>query len=523
MKKISSFLLLLVLLGAGVVSFWVYQKYFKVTQASVIAFQVSRGDLRETVNVRGEVASQKEFELEFPFGGTVERIFAKEGVQVKSGDPLMKLDTKELDFERGRLSAVLKQGEASLSKLLGGAEVEELRVSEARVTAGEQALQDARNTLLDAVTTSFTFAEDSIHNKADLFFNDPKTQNASFNQSIANSQFENSLEANRVKLEAILTEWSKALPTDISRVSAYAKTAQEHLAFIKLFLLDLSTAINGIVGTGSAPSATFDSWKAGVLIGRTAVDGAYTSVVLGEEKVRSAESALALAKSELALKKSKPQSEDVIIAEAQIEQAKNSLAGVDERIRKSTLRAPGNGTVKKLMLEEKEIFKPGMTSLVFASTGYKIQADVSELDISKVRYVNGNDAVARFDAFPGKAFSGKVVFIEPKEVIKNEDVYFRTNIFLEPTSGEEEIRSGMSADVVLHGVLKKNILTIPELAVEKREGKSFVKVASGATTKEEVDPKMIEERVVVTGISDGESVEIISGLSEGEVVVVSAD
>lgn len=523
MKKISYYLLLIVFIGVAIVSFWVYQKYFKLEIQSVIAFQVARGNLLEIVSVRGEVASQKELDLEFPFGGIIEHVYAKEGERVKESGLLMKLETKELDLEKNRLNAILSQEDAILAKLLGGAQEEDMLVFESKVTAGEQALNDAKKSLLDTLEASFTSADDAIYNKGDQFFNNPRAPNATFNQVISDSQLETNLEIKRIQVEVVLLEWRKALPFDITRVSIYAKRTQERLAFIRSFLLDLATAVNGITATGSISQATIDGWKMSLLLARTNVDTAISAVVVAEEKVRAAESALALAQSELVFKKSKPRSEDVKIAEAQIEQTKSALAIIDEKIRKSTLRAPGAGVVKKILTEEREVFKPGMPALVFASEGFKVQADVSELDISKVRYVNGSDADIRFDSFPGKVFVGKVVFIEPREIIKNEDIYFRTNIFIKPNDDKIEIRSGMSADVVLHGVLKKNVLSIPELAVNKRGGSSFVNVAIGAKTKEEVDTRLLEERPVITGISDGESFEVISGVTEGEIVVVSND
>lgn len=524
MRNISYYIAGIVVLGAGVVSFWIYQKYFKVEQKSVIAFQVTRGDIHETVSVRGQVVSQKEFEMEFPFAGTVEKVFVKEGATVTAGQVLMKLETRELDLERARLAAIFVQNTATLAKLLGGAQVEDLKVSESKVSGAKQVVLDAEKTLLDGVRNSFTLADDAIYNKADQFFNNPRTSNLSFNQTLTNTQLKVNLEAGRQRVGQALGEWVSVLPTDVSHIAVDSKRTQQNLLLVKLFLSDLATAVNSLGSTGSISQATVDSWKTDILAARTAIDGAITTVVTAEEKVRSAESALALAESELVLKKSRPRSEDVVIAEAQIDQAKNAIAIVDEKIRKSTLRAPGTGTIKKLLIEQQEVFKPGMTALIFASSGYKIQSDVSELDISKIRYVNGNDALIRFDAFLGKTFKGKVVFIEPKEVIKNDDIYFHTDIFLE-NKGEktDEIRSGMSADVVLYGVLKKNVLLVPEIAVEKKGGRSVVKVAQGAADKESVDANRIKEQEVVTGISDGESVEVLSGVAERDIVVVSSN
>lgn len=522
MRNISYYILGTVLLGMSIVSFWIYQKYFQKDEQTPISFEVVRGDIREAVNVRGEVVSQKEFMLEFPFGGTVEKVFVKEGAFVKAGDPLMKLETTELDTEYGRVGAVLLEQEASLAKLLSGAQVEEIQVSETKVSGASQGVSDSNQTLIDSVRGAFTLADDAVHNKADLFFDNPRTASPKFKQEITDTQLKITLEAERSLVESALVKWGATLPGEKDQAVLLAESTQQYLSQIKTFFLSLANAINSITPTGSITQTTLDTWKASILSARTTVDTVIASVTTSQEKLRTAQSALALAESELALRKSKPQSEDIAIAEARIDQTKHALEALREKIKKSTLRAPGSGVVKKIMLEEQEIFKPGVTALFFSSAGYKLQADVSELDISKVREVGGNEAQIKFDALSGKVFKGEVVSIEPKEVVKNDDIYFRTEIFL---NSEEvaDIRSGMSADVVLYGEEKKGALIVPALVIEKDGEKAFVRVAPGASSKDAIDLNNLTEQEVTLGISDGEFVEILTGLNEGDFVVIASE
>lgn len=522
MKNISYYILGVVIFGFAIVSFWIYQKYLEVDPKSIIAFEVTRGDLQEEVTVRGEVVAQKEYELEFPFGGTVEKIFVKEGSLVNIGDPLMKLETTELNAEYGRLNAVLAEQRGVLSKLVSGTQIEEINISEAKVVGAEQVLNDSKKTLVDAVSSAFTLADDAVHNKADQFFDNARSANPLFKHIIADTQIKINIETERYRIELMLGEWRNLLPKDTLQVSLDAVRAQKNLAQITAFLVDLATAVNSINPSSSISQTTIDAWKASVILARTTVNGAITTLTLAEEKFRTAESALTLAQSQLTLAKSSPRNEDVAIAEARIDQTQHALDVVNEKIRKSTLRAPSTGTVKKIMLENQEIFKPGTTALLFANSGFKIQSDVSELDISKVSYAKDNEARIQFDALVGKTFKGQVVSIEPKEVMKDGDVYFRTDILLNQATNTE-IRSGMSVDVVLFGIKKKEVLLIPALAIEKKGDTSFVKISLGAKTKEEVTIENIVEAEIVTGISDGELIEVISGVNEGDIVVVVSE
>ena len=522
MKNISYYILGVVVLGIAIVSFWIYQKYLEVDPKSIISFEVTRGDLQEEVTVRGEVVAQKEYELEFPFGGTIEKIFVKEGSLVGAGDSLIKLETTELNAEYGRLNAVLAEQRGVLSKLVSGTQIEEINISEAKVVGAEQVLNDSKKTLVDAVSSAFTLADDAVHNKADQFFDNARSANPLFKQAIADTQIKINIETERYRVELMLGEWRNLLPKDTLLVSLDATRAQKNLAQITAFLADLATAVNSISPSSLVSQTTIDAWKASVILARTTVDGAVSTLTLAEEKFRTAESALTLAQSQLTLAKSSPRSEDVAIAEARIDQTQHALDVVNEKIRKSTLRAPSAGTVKKIMLESQEIFKPGTTALLFANSGFKIQSDVSELDISKVSYAKGNEALIQFDALEGEVFKGEVISIEPKEIMKDGDVYFRTDILLNQATNTK-IRSGMSADVVLFGVKKKEVLLVPALAIEKKDGTSFVKISLGAKTKEEVNIENIVESKIVTGISDGEIVEVLSGVNEGDIVVVVSE
>ena len=105
-----------------------------------------------------------------------------------------------------------------------------------------------------------------------------------------------------------------------------------------------------------------------------------------------------------------------------------------------------------------------------------------------------------------------MIFIEPKEIIKEGDKYYRLNVYLDKFA--ESLRPGMSADLIIFISFKDEALKIPELAIYDKGGKKFVKILKDNQQKE------IE---VETGISDGENVEVISGLVEGQIVIVSQE
>lgn len=512
MKKISLYLTLSIVLGLSLISFWVYQRYFKTSQESILHFSVERGDVEEVVKVRGEVVAEKNFDLEFPFSGTVERIFVAEGDEVRPGSSLIALETTDFLLEKQRLEATRVERESGLQKLVAGATPEELRVADTRVKNAQVALGEARKVLTDKIWEAYAKSDDGIRNKIDQFFNNPRTDNPQLRFASTDTQLEWQVEFGRFSIEKSLTAWnmllsvlasSNALEKDIEDVGKYLEQT-------KVFLDTTAFLVNSLTTTSGASQADIDTWKAAVANARANVDTVSASFFSAREKFRVAETNLRLAEDELALKKAPTRTEDIEIARAQIRGVESQIAALSEKIRKSTLIAPVASKITKIWLEKGEVFTLGSPAVSVSTLVHKITTDISELDIRKIREGNGNEVQVWFDAFPGEDFIGKVVSVDQKEIIKDGDKYYKVNIALD-LSSEVAIRSGMSADLIIRVSSLKNVLKIPELAVYRKEGKLFVKIEKGGELKE------VE---VQTGVSDGKYVQILAGLEEGQSVVV---
>lgn len=513
MKKVSYYLIILVILGGIPVSIWIYQKYLKKDVQPPLLFKVERGNIEEIVKARGEVVAQKEFNLELPFGGIVQEIFVKEGDAVRTDDPLIKLEATDFELENGKLEALLAQNEANLEKLIAGPTREDIAVSETKVVNAEVSLNDAKLNLIDKIQDAYTKSDDAVRSKTNQLFTTPFTTGYKLNFGIADYQLMLNVQNDRQNLEGVLASWKSSLGdfSVSSSLKTFSDAAKINLNKIKSYLDEAAQAVNGATAGAALSQTTIDSWKTDVSAGRTNVGTAIVNLTAAEEKLKTAESSLSLAQNELDLKMAGTRIEDIEIARAQIEETSNQIASVEEKIRKSTLYAPSSAEVVKIFLERKEVFKPGQTAITLFAPGYKIQSDISELMIGKLKEgEKGNDVSIQFDAFPEKIFTGRVAYVEPQEIVKDEDKYYRVNIYFE--AGGEKIRSGMSADLLIKTASKNNVLKIPEIAVYERSGKKFVTVLDG-TAEREVEIK--------TGISDGESVEITGGLSEWQTIAVS--
>lgn len=135
-----------------------------------------------------------------------------------------------------------------------------------------------------------------------------------------------------------------------------------------------------------------------------------------------------------------------------------------------------------------------------------VQVSIDELDILSVAL--GQTAEITLDALPGRAYSGTVTRIDP--VGKNNGGSTRYTITI-TMDRDENMLQGMNATAILTVGMTENVLTIPAAALCQRGSRSFVYTGYDSEKRELLDPVDVE-----LGVSDGQTVEILSGLEEGD-------
>lgn len=521
MRKVSFYIIGIAIAGAAVTGVWAYERYFKPAEQPFLYFTVSRGDIQESLKVRGEVVAQKQFELEFPFQGTVAAVYVKDGQPVSAGERLMKLDTASLAIQASQESAVVAQRKADYEKLVAGATAEDISVSEAALSSARVALEDASANLAGKIRNAYTVADDSVRSKTDRMFDNPRTANPSLIQAIsASSAARSELDAERVAIETMLASWSASLNAPSGDLSVDVQSAARDAASVSAYLDTLSQVVSGLTPNVSLSQAAIDSYDADVSTARTNMNAATASLGDANEKYQLAEAAVTLAEKQLELKRAPARSEDIAAAAARVQEAEDQLAAIDERIAESTLVAPSAGKVSRLHEKVGEIFHPGASAVSMVTAGYKLQADVSELDIAKVDEVGGNVVRIALDAFQGRQFVGRVTSVDAQEVVKSEDKYYRVNIVFDADGAS--VRSGMSADATILSSLRTGVLRLPEIAVYADSSGKYVEALPPGVTKA-AGRGSLTRIDVKTGVSDGENVEILGGLQDGQTVVVAAE
>lgn len=138
----------------------------------------------------------------------------------------------------------------------------------------------------------------------------------------------------------------------------------------------------------------------------------------------------------------------------------------------------------------------------------EVSMNVPERYVSKVKF--GQSAVLKFDAYPGETFAARVTEVSP--VL---DQTSRTmSVKLSPEKADARIKAGMFARIKLVTDTKSGIVTVPYAAIITRSGETFAFVTVPG------DKPTARKQPVAVGIRVDETVEILSGLADGDDVVV---
>ncbi|MDZ4789402.1 MAG: efflux RND transporter periplasmic adaptor subunit [Blastochloris sp.] len=206
------------------------------------------------------------------------------------------------------------------------------------------------------------------------------------------------------------------------------------------------------------------------------------------------------------------------LAENNYDKAQKRLQIVLDRLAKSKVLAPMAGRILELPVVEGQVVVAAAsvnsgTSLMKIADLQKLQISthVNQVDVAQLKL--GMTVDFSVDSIPNFKMVGKIQEIAPTATVKKNIKGFTVQIGIEQP--DERLRPGMTADVMITIETVENALAVPLSAVFNEKDK---KVAFVNAKTPESEPMMKELEI---GISNVDVVEIKSGLSEGETVLLT--
>ncbi len=206
-------------------------------------------------------------------------------------------------------------------------------------------------------------------------------------------------------------------------------------------------------------------------------------------------------------------------AQAQVAQDQANLKQLEEQLSYTDIVSPIDGIVLSRDVQMGDavssILVLGSSATLVMTLGdtseVYVKGKVDESDIGKV-YL-GQPARIKVESFKDKTFTGKVTKISPMGVEKDNVTTFEVRVSIQNPGGELKAEMTANAEIILEE--HKSVLQIPEGAIlYDKDKKASVEIPNpkGKDGKDKI--------AVNIGISNGAKTEVLSGLKEGDQVVL---
>jgi HlyD family secretion protein len=308
------------------------------------------------------------------------------------------------------------------------------------------------------------------------------------------------------------------------------KDAQARLAEARAALLRAQDDLRAALGGGRADEAA----KA---------DGALAAAIADRDRLRKEHDALErlvarqaatpdeLAANELALSKAESQVKqltaakaefdrgvklDASRAELQVEQQRAMVASLEEKVRDGRIVAPVNGTLYSLPVKKGDFVKQGDLLAEMADLHQvRVRAFIDEPELGGLE--PGEPVRITWDALPNRVWMGKTEVI-PKQVVSR-GTRSVGELLCAVSNDGLALLPNINVNVRIHAKERNNVLSVPRGAVSMDGTNRYVYVVK----PNQIGAATIEKRPIEVGIADATSFEVVSGLTQNDLVALPGD
>ncbi|MEA5010938.1 MAG: efflux RND transporter periplasmic adaptor subunit [Angelakisella sp.] len=469
--------------------------------------KVVRTDLTVGVTESG-TASLQTNAVSYPVSVEVEDIYVKAGQRVKAGDPLLKVNLDSLEDEYSTLqnaynSALLKLEEAQLkqttgsidakldydSTILGGTTADlQYDYSISEIYANLSNAEDKVEKLGDQIEQLADERTDLRKQKADAqdAYNAAKAALAQAQKVLAGlNNADEGYEDARLAVADAQDAADDALTTyervkkDYDEVDEEYSDKKSELATAKLSLEKLESQLD-------LNTVTAEADKNKALAQTGSADTIYNATI----------SQLATA---------------VSSARAEVNAAKKELDTVGQYLSDGIITADTDGLVMSIACSVGDTVNKNSTLVNLATSTIYVMVSVSQDDIADLALEQ--EVKLDFDAYPEETYTAKVDSISYSAArMGSTSVSYTITVLV--TENLDKVFEGMTCDATFITRQEKDTLAISNRAVTNQNGVSTVKVKN--------EDGSIVVTTVETGFSDGRNVQILSGLEEGQTVLIES-
>jgi len=204
---------------------------------------------------------------------------------------------------------------------------------------------------------------------------------------------------------------------------------------------------------------------------------------------------------DIARNNAEQQYQSLLAAQARLTLARKALTD-------TVVRAPFAGAVEERFVSVGDYVSRGMKAVsIVRFNPMRVELTVPGQYLASL--APGRTVSLQVDAYPGKTFTGKIRYVSPS--LKADSRALVIEAVVPNETGD--LKPGLFATAQIEQASSTPALLVPSTAIRTITGTSRVYVVSGAGT--------VEERIVTTGQTAGDLLEVTSGLVRGETIATS--
>jgi multidrug efflux pump subunit AcrA (membrane-fusion protein) len=337
----------------------------------------------------------------------------------------------------------------------------------------------------------------------------------------------------RATVGSLLKKWKDAqagLTLDSNLPSALDKAIAD-LKVVRTYFDDMTTLYASFATpNGASGESTIASNKSTASSARANIDSSVNDLIAVGQSYQTALTNVEDTKASIAFKVAPPEVDDVTVSKSQLTNAEASLATAQEAYASRIITAPFDGQIGGLTAQVGSQISSSDSLGKLITPEKVVNVSLNEVDAAKIK---ANDMVnVTFDAVPDVTIKGHINYVDPLGTVSQGVVSYSVQIKLDEQN--DQVKTGMTAAATIVTSEKENVLLVPASAITTIGGKKYVLVSDSApaiasstgmrpvrTGSQVSSAEVTTRRVEVTvGLTNNIFTEILSGLTEGQVIVV---
>jgi RND family efflux transporter MFP subunit len=527
--------------------------------------RVSRGSLVVSVSGSGQVSTLSKVSIKPNTTGQTQTlgqiisVKVQNGDTVKAGQVVAILDGKNALQTLNQAKASVTSAQASYNKLTNGLTDSQSLSLNNSITSAQTSVDNAKQNILIQLKGAYTSASNAVYLNTDSFFADPTNSNPEISVSgvsFNNQVLEYSINQERIKVGEILNNWRDIIKTQTASddLVTTINNAISNLNTIRNYFDDMTTlfALNSLSSDQNGQS-TLNSAKNTAASARSSMDSSISSLTSTLQSYNNSLFQLQEAKSNLAVQQEPPSKDDSAVSKANLDNAEANLANAEVAYASRIITAPFDGQIGGLTASIGQQVSSSDSLGTLITSEKVIGVTLNEIDAAKVSA--GNPVTITFDSLPNVSITGKVSYIDPLGTVSQGVVSYSVQISMDEQN--DQIKTGMTATVAIVTTQHTNTLIIPASAITTTGGKKYVLVADISSSTEQTQLGNFNRAIstrknfatstfastsrqfgssskisssittqypvirveITTGISNDTSTEVLSGLTEGQLIV----